>query len=70
MKRMWKWILSGVAAMCLNGGVGAQEKEIIAAPKAGPIATALPGTFICEHLPKQAAMLDKFTVIRSADPTD
>jgi hypothetical protein len=35
-----------------------------------PIATALPGTFICEHLPKQAAMLDKFTLIRSADPTD
>ncbi len=33
-----------------------------------PIATALPGTFICEHLPKQAAMLDKFTVIRSVDP--
>ncbi|MFO1093122.1 MAG: DUF1501 domain-containing protein [Planctomycetaceae bacterium] len=35
-----------------------------------PIATKLPGVFICEHLPKQAAMLDKFTVIRSADPTD
>jgi len=35
-----------------------------------PIATAIPGTFICEHLPKQAAMLDKFTIIRSADPTD
>ena len=34
-----------------------------------PISTALPGTIICEHLPKQAAMLDKFTVIRSADPT-
>jgi len=25
------------------------------------IGTKLPGTFICEHLPKQAAMLDKFT---------
>ena len=34
-----------------------------------PISTALPGTIICEHLPKQAAMLDKFTLIRSADPT-
>ncbi|MEO2015443.1 MAG: DUF1501 domain-containing protein [Fuerstiella sp.] len=33
-----------------------------------PIPTALPGTFICEHLPKQAAMLDKFTLIRSVDP--
>jgi uncharacterized protein DUF1501 len=27
----------------------------------------LPGTVICEHLPKQAAMLDKFTLIRSVD---
>ncbi len=33
-----------------------------------PISTALPGTIICEHLPKQAAMLDKFTIIRSVDP--
>ena len=33
----------------------------------GPVATALPGTFICEHLPKQAAMLDRFTLIRSVD---
>ncbi|MCA9050114.1 MAG: DUF1501 domain-containing protein [Planctomycetaceae bacterium] len=33
-----------------------------------PISTALPGTIICEHLPKQAAMLDRFTVIRSVDP--
>ena len=32
-----------------------------------PISTALPGTVICEHLPKQAAMLDKFTIIRSVD---
>jgi hypothetical protein len=31
------------------------------------ISTKLPGTFICEHLPKQAAMLDKFTLIRSVD---
>ena len=33
-----------------------------------PISTAMPGTIICEHLPKQAAMLDKFTIIRSVDP--
>lgn len=32
-----------------------------------PISTALPGTIICEHLPKQAAMLDRFTLIRSVD---
>jgi len=32
-----------------------------------PISTALPGVQICEHLPKQAAMLDKFTIIRSVD---
>jgi len=32
-----------------------------------PIATALPGVALCEHLPKQAAMLDKFTIIRSVD---
>jgi hypothetical protein len=31
------------------------------------ISTRLPGTFICEHLPKQAAMLDRFTLIRSVD---
>jgi uncharacterized protein (DUF1501 family) len=33
-----------------------------------PISTALPGVAICEHLPKQAAMLDKFSIIRSVDP--
>lgn len=33
-----------------------------------PISTALPGVAICEHLPKQAAMLDQFTLIRSVDP--
>lgn len=32
-----------------------------------PIATSLPGTFICEHLPKQAAMMHKFTLLRSVD---
>lgn len=37
----------------------------------GPFAaiqTRQPGTIICEHLPKSAAMLDKFTIIRSVDP--
>ncbi|APW62307.1 DUF1501 domain-containing protein [Paludisphaera borealis] len=33
----------------------------------GVIASKLPGVFVCEHLPKQAAMLDKFTIIRSVD---
>ena len=33
----------------------------------GTIPTRIPGVRICEHLPKQAAMLDKFTVIRSVD---
>lgn len=31
------------------------------------IQTALPGVLVCEHLPKQAAMLNRFTVIRSVD---
>ncbi|TXT16921.1 MAG: Uncharacterized protein FD138_4661 [Planctomycetota bacterium] len=33
----------------------------------GVTQTKLPGTILCEHLPKQAAMLDKFTIIRSVD---
>jgi hypothetical protein len=33
----------------------------------GAISTRLPGVSFCEHLPKQAAMLDKFTIIRSVD---
>ncbi len=33
----------------------------------GVIPTRLPGVFFCEHLPRQAAMLDKFTIIRSVD---
>ena len=33
----------------------------------GATQTKLPGTIICEHFPKQAAMLDKFTIIRSVD---
>jgi hypothetical protein len=31
------------------------------------IPTKLPGVHICEYLPKQAAMMDKFTLIRSVD---
>ncbi len=31
------------------------------------IPTKLPGVHICEFLPKQAAMMDKFTIIRSVD---
>jgi uncharacterized protein (DUF1501 family) len=34
----------------------------------GITSTRLPGVIICEHLPKLAAMLDKFTIIRSVDP--
>jgi hypothetical protein len=38
------------------------------AGRSAPIETKLPGVqIICEHLPKQAAMLDKFTLIRSVD---
>ncbi|MCI0682988.1 MAG: DUF1501 domain-containing protein [Gemmataceae bacterium] len=33
----------------------------------GTIATRLPGVRICEYLPRQAALLDKFTIIRSVD---
>jgi hypothetical protein len=33
----------------------------------GVTATRLPGIFVCEHLPKMAAMLDQFTIIRSVD---
>jgi len=33
----------------------------------GTIPTALPGVRFCEHLPKQAAMLDRMTIIRSVD---
>jgi hypothetical protein len=31
------------------------------------IPTRIPGVHICEYLPKQAAMMDKFTLIRSVD---
>ena len=30
-----------------------------------PISTSVPGIQICEHMPKLAAMMDKFTIIRS-----
>jgi hypothetical protein len=33
----------------------------------GVIPTRLPGVFLSEHLPKQAALLDRFTIIRSVD---
>jgi hypothetical protein len=33
----------------------------------GVTATRLPGVFLCEHLPRQAALLDKLTIIRSVD---
>ncbi len=33
----------------------------------GVTRTKLPGVVICEHLPRQAAMLDQFTIIRSVD---
>ncbi len=33
----------------------------------GNIATKLPGVRLCEYLPKQAALLDKLTIIRSVD---
>src|SRR5438105_6063029 len=33
----------------------------------GVTKTKLPGVIICEHLPKLAGMLDRFTVIRSVD---
>jgi hypothetical protein len=33
----------------------------------GVIKTRVPGAIVCEHLPKMAAMLDRFTLIRSVD---
>src|SRR5262245_54052131 len=33
----------------------------------GVTRTKLPGVLLCEHLPRQAAMLDRFTLIRSVD---
>ena len=34
-----------------------------------PVATSVPGIQICEHMPLQAAMMDKFAIIRSMDAT-
>ncbi|MFO0926240.1 MAG: DUF1501 domain-containing protein [Gemmataceae bacterium] len=33
----------------------------------GVIQTRLPGCLVCEHLPKQAARMDRFTLVRSVD---
>jgi hypothetical protein len=33
----------------------------------GVTQTSLPGVLLCEHLPKQAAMFDRFTLVRSVD---
>src|SRR4051794_17434457 len=33
----------------------------------GVIRTRVPGVIVCEHLPKQAAMMDRFTLVRSVD---
>jgi hypothetical protein len=33
----------------------------------GVVQSKLPGVLLCEHLPKHAAMLDRFTLIRSVD---
>src|SRR3954470_10122382 len=33
----------------------------------GVTRTRLPGVLVCEHLPKMAAMLDRFTLLRSVD---
>lgn len=43
------------------------ERPLINRGPFGVISTKLPGIQFCEHLPKQAAMMDKFTVIRSVD---
>ncbi|HUY88255.1 MAG TPA: DUF1501 domain-containing protein [Pirellulales bacterium] len=43
------------------------ERPLINRGPFSTIATKLPGVRICEHLPKQAAMLDKFTLLRSVD---
>ena len=34
-----------------------------------PISTSVPGIQICEHMPLQAAMMDRFTIVRSMDAT-
>ncbi len=34
-----------------------------------PISTSVPGVQICEHMPLQAAMMDRFAIVRSMDAT-
>lgn len=49
--------------------MGREARATLSEPRPfGAISTKLPGVQICELLPKQAAMLDKFTIIRSMDP--
>ncbi|MCA8990919.1 MAG: DUF1501 domain-containing protein [Planctomycetaceae bacterium] len=43
------------------------QRPIVNRGPFSPISTNVPGISICEHLPKQAAMMDRFTVIRSVD---
>lgn len=43
------------------------ERPFINRGPFSPIETAVPGIQICEHLPKQAAMMQDFTLIRSVD---
>src|SRR5688572_1975107 len=56
----------------LWGGPGAQETWDLKphAPDGTrgdfqPIATAVPGTHVCEHLPRLAARTDRYTIVRS-----
>ncbi len=35
-----------------------------------PVATAVPGTWICEHLPRMAARADRYTIVRSLSHED
>lgn len=35
-----------------------------------PIASRVPGTFVCEHLPKLAAMAERYTIVRSVTHRD
>jgi hypothetical protein len=38
--------------------------------KFSPIQTSVPGTFICEHMPRIAKIADKFTIVRSMSHAD
>ncbi|HUY88029.1 MAG TPA: DUF1501 domain-containing protein [Pirellulales bacterium] len=35
-----------------------------------PIATAVPGTFVCEHMPRLAALADRYAIVRSLSHND